>query len=128
MKIDPRSEPRIAWSQPQVASLGLPEAEARAAAGTIRVLRWPFSENAAAQAAGETEGFVKAVVDRKGRILGVTIVGARAGELIGEAQLIYGWEGFPEDVAPLVHAHPTQNEALGEAHLALAGKPLHAHS
>ena len=58
-----------------MASIGLPEAEARAAAGTIRVLRWPFSENAAARAAEETEGFVKAVVDRKGRILGVTIVG-----------------------------------------------------
>ena len=55
-------------------------------------------------------------------------VGDRVGELIGEAQLIYNWEGYPEDVAPLVHAHPTQNEALGEAHLALAGKPLHAHS
>lgn len=82
VKIDPRSEPGISWSQPQVASLGLPEAEARAAAGTIRVLRWPFSENAAAQAAGETEGFVKAVVDRKGHILGVTIVGEHAGELI----------------------------------------------
>ena len=53
---------------------------------------------------------------------------ARVGELIGEAQLIYNWEALPEDVAPLVHAHPTQNEALGEAHLALAGKPLHAHS
>jgi dihydrolipoamide dehydrogenase len=59
---------------------------------------------------------------------GVEIVGARAGELVGEAQLIYNWEAHPEDVAPLVHAHPTQNEALGEAHLALAGKPLHAHS
>ena len=55
-------------------------------------------------------------------------VGDRVGELVGEAQLIYGWEGYAEDVAPLVHAHPTQNEALGEAHLALAGKPLHAHS
>ncbi len=56
------------------------------------------------------------------------LVGSRVGELIGEAQLITGWDAFPEDVAPLVHAHPTQNEALGEAHLALAGKPLHAHS
>ncbi|WP_377845842.1 FAD-dependent oxidoreductase [Bosea sp. UC22_33] len=81
-KIDPGSEPRVAWSQPQVASIGHSEAEARKAAGAIRVLRWPFSENAAAQAAGETEGFVKAIVDRKGRILGVTIVGEDAGEQI----------------------------------------------
>lgn len=82
VKIDPGREPRVVWSCPQVASIGLSEAEARKTAGTIRVLRWPFSENAAAQAAGETEGFVKAIVDRKGRILGVTIVGEEAGELI----------------------------------------------
>ena len=60
--------------------------------------------------------------------VGVHMVGDRVGELIGEAQLIYNWEAHADDVAPLVHAHPTQNEALGEAHLALAGKPLHAHS
>ena len=60
-------------------------------------------------------------------VVGVHLVGDRVGELIGEAQLIYNWEGYPDDVAPLVHAHPTQNEALGEAHLALAGKPLHFH-
>jgi pyruvate/2-oxoglutarate dehydrogenase complex dihydrolipoamide dehydrogenase (E3) component len=82
IKIDPVSEPRTAWCQPQVASIGLTEMQARAKAGAIRVLRWPFSENAAGQAAGETEGFVKAVVDRKGRILGVTIAGDEASELI----------------------------------------------
>ena len=48
-------------------------------------------------------------------MLGVHMVGARVGELVGEAQLIYNWEAFPDDVAPLVHAHPTQNEAIGEA-------------
>ena len=62
-----------------------------------------------------------------GPVVGVHMVGDRVGELVGEAQLIYAWEAHPEDVAALVHAHPTQNEALGEAHLALAGKPLHAH-
>jgi dihydrolipoamide dehydrogenase len=55
------------------------------------------------------------------------MLGARMGEQIGEAQLIVSWEAYPEDVAALIHAHPTQNEALGEAHMALAGKPLHAH-
>ena len=75
-----------------------------------------------------TQGFVKLVRVTDGPVVGVHMVGARVGELIGEAQLIYNWDAFPEDVAPLVHAHPTQNEALGEAHLALAGKPLHAHS
>jgi len=81
-RIDPTSEPRIVWSDPQVATIGLAEAAARAKAGPIRVLRWPFSENAAAQAVSGTEGFVKAIVDRKGRILGATIVGEDAGELI----------------------------------------------
>ncbi len=63
-----------------------------------------------------------------GPVVGLHMVGERVGELVGEAQLIYGWEAHPEDVAPHVHAHPTQHEALGEAHMALAGKPLHAHS
>jgi len=62
-----------------------------------------------------------------GPVVGVHMIGARMGEQIGEAALIVGWEATPDDVAPLLHAHPTQNEALGEAHLALAGKPLHAH-
>jgi dihydrolipoamide dehydrogenase len=54
------------------------------------------------------------------------MIGARVGELIGEAQLAVNWDAHPEDVAPLIHAHPTQNEALGEAFLAISGKPLHA--
>ena len=69
-----------------------------------------------------------AVARSDGPVVGVHMIGARVGELIGEGQLIVNWEAYPEDVASLVHAHPTQNEALGEAHLALAGKPLHAHN
>ena len=76
----------------------------------------------------KTQGFVKLVRVNDGPVVGVHMVGAHVGELVGEAQLIYNWEAFPEEVAQLVHAHPTQNEALGEAFLALAGKPLHAHS
>ena len=60
-----------------------------------------------------------------GPIVGVHIIAGRAGELIAEAQLAVNWEAYPEDIAPFVHAHPTQSEALGEAFLALAGKPLH---
>ena len=70
----------------------------------------------------------KLVRAKDGPVVGLHLVGARVGELIGEAQLIFNWEAYSEDVAALVHAHPTQNEALGEAHLALAGKPLHSHS
>jgi len=75
-----------------------------------------------------TTGFVKLVRQKDGPVVGVHMVGTRMGEQVGEAQLIVNWEAFPEDVAALVHAHPTQNEAMGEAHLALAGKPLHSHS
>ena len=64
------------------------------------------------------------VVD--GPVVGISMIGARVGELIAEAQLAVNWEAHPEDVAPLIHAHPTQSEALGEALLHLAGKPLHA--
>ena len=74
-----------------------------------------------------TAGFVKLVRQKDGPVVGVHMVGARMGEQVGEAQLIVNWEAFPEEVAQLVHAHPTQNEAMGEAHLALAGKPLHVH-
>ena len=75
----------------------------------------------------KTQGFVKLVRQKDGPVVGIHMVGSRVGELVAEAQLIYGWEAYPDDVASLVHAHPTQSEALGEAHLALAGKPLHVH-
>ena len=92
-----------------------------------RDLRYDLGGNGKSQIL-QTQGFVKLVREKDGPVVGVHMVGARVGELIGEAQLIYNWEALPADVAPLVHAHPTQNEALGEAHLALAGKPLHAHA
>jgi len=86
-----------------------------------------ISEQQISQIIGTT-GFVKLVREKDGPVVGVHTIGARMGEQIGEAQLIVNWEAYPEDVAALIHAHPTQNEAMGEAHLALAGKPLHAHS
>jgi dihydrolipoamide dehydrogenase len=76
----------------------------------------------------KTRGFVKLVRRPSGPVVGVHMLGARVSELAAEAQLITNWDAFPEDVAALIHAHPTQSEALGEAHLAMAGKPLHAHS
>ena len=75
-----------------------------------------------------TAGFIKLVRRNNGPVIGVHMIGSRVGEQIGEGQLIVNWEAYPEDVATLVHAHPTMNEAIGEAHLALAGKPLHAHA
>ena len=70
----------------------------------------------------------KVVAAKAGPVLGVHMVGERVGELIAEAQLITNWEALPSEVAQLIHPHPTMSEAVGEAHLALAGKPLHSHS
>lgn len=127
--VDELAIPRVTYSHPEVASVGLDEAAARSAYGDdgVETLTYDLGGNGKSQIL-KTQGFVKLVRRTDGPVVGVHLVGDRVGELIGEAQLIYAWEAHPDDVAPLVHAHPTQNEALGEAHLALAGKPLHAHS
>lgn len=127
--IDEAGIPRVTYSHPEVASVGLDEQAAveRYGADAIETLTYDLGGNGKSQIL-RTQGFVKLVRRKEGPVLGVHLVGDRVGELIGEAQLIYNWEAHAEDVAPLVHAHPTQNEALGEAHLALAGKPLHAHN
>ena len=121
--------PRVTYCEPEIASVGLTEAVAKERYGEQEIdsLTYDLAGNGRSQIL-RTQGFVKLVRRKDGPVVGVHVVGARAGELIGEAQMIYNWEAHPEDVAPYVHAHPTQNEALGEAHLALAGKPLHAHS
>lgn len=127
--IDEAGIPRVTYSHPEVASVGLDEAKARETYGDdgVETVTYDLGGNGKSQIL-KTQGFVKLVRQKDGPVVGVHLVGDRVGELIGEAQLIYSWEAHAEDVAPLVHAHPTQNEALGEAHLALAGKPLHAHS
>jgi dihydrolipoamide dehydrogenase len=125
--IDETGIPRVTYSHPEIASVGLNEDAAREAYGEVETVTYDLGGNGKSQILG-TQGFVKLIRRPDGPVVGVHLVGDRVGELIGEAQLIYNWEAHAEDVAPLVHAHPTQNEALGEAHLALAGKPLHAHA
>ena len=127
--IDEAGIPRVTYSDPEVASVGLTEAKAKEQYGADKVKTYNYNlgGNGKSQIL-KTQGFVKLVRVKDGPVVGVHMVGARMGELVGEAQLIYNWEAFPAEVAQLVHAHPTQNEALGEAHLALAGKPLHAHA
>jgi dihydrolipoamide dehydrogenase len=127
--IDETAIPRVTYSHPEVASVGLDEGKAVELHGAdaVETLSYDLGGNGKSQIL-KTQGFVKLVRLKDGPVLGVHMVGDRVGELVGEAQLIYGWEAHPDDVAPFVHAHPTQNEALGEAFLALAGKPLHAHS
>ncbi len=127
--IDEAGIPRVTYSDPEVASMGLTEAKAKEQYGDDKISTYNYNlgGNGKSQIL-KTAGFIKLVRLNDGPVLGVHMVGARMSELVGEAQLIYNWEAFPEEVAQLVHAHPTQNEALGEAFLALAGKPLHAHS
>ena len=125
--VDELGIPKVTYCEPEVASVGLTEAKAREKYGDVDVVEYNLGGNGKSQILGTT-GFVKLVRQKDGPVVGVHMVGTRMGEQVGEAQLIVNWEAFPEDVAALVHAHPTQNEAMGEAHLALAGKPLHSHS
>jgi dihydrolipoamide dehydrogenase len=126
--IDYDGVPRVTYCEPEVASVGLTEAAAkeRYGADNVESLTYDLAGNGRSQIL-KTAGAVKLVRQKDGPVLGVHIVGSRAGELVSEAQLIYNWEALPSEVAQLIHMHPTQGEALGEAHLALAGKPLHAH-
>ncbi|SNR45990.1 dihydrolipoamide dehydrogenase [Haloechinothrix alba] len=125
--IDEAGIPRVTYCHPEVASVGLSEDEARQRYGSdVTTFTYDLGGNGKSQIL-KTSGAVKLIQAPDGPVVGLHLVGDRVGELIGEAQLIYNWEAFPADVAPLIHAHPTQTEALGEAHLALAGKPLHVH-
>ncbi|WP_438352910.1 dihydrolipoyl dehydrogenase [Microbacterium sp. CJ88] len=119
--------PKVTYSNPEVASVGLSEAQAIETRGADAVVSYEYNlaGNGRSEIIG-TGGIVKVVREKDGPVLGVHLVGARVGELITEGQLAVVWEAHPEDIAPFLHAHPTQSEALGEAFLALAGKPLHA--
>jgi dihydrolipoamide dehydrogenase len=121
--------PRVTYCEPEIASVGLTEAEAKEKFGAenISIYEYNLAGNGKSNILG-TAGVVKLIRQNNGPVIGFHMIGSRAGEQIGEAQLIVHWEAYPEDVAPLIHAHPTMNEAIGEAHLALAGKPLHAHA
>ena len=125
--IDEMGIPRVTYCEPEIASVGYTEAQAKEKFGEIETYDYNLGGNGKSQILA-TQGFVKLVRQKDGPVVGVHMIGARMGEQVGEAQLIYNWEALPSDVAQLIHAHPTQNEALGEAHLALAGKPLHAHA
>ena len=118
--------PRVTYSEPEVASVGLTTAQAKERGHDVVELNYDLAGNGKAQIL-RTAGSIKLVSQKGGPVLGIHMVGARVGELLAEAQLIFNWEATADDVAPLIHAHPTLSEAMGEAHMALAGKPLHAH-
>ncbi|EFQ83446.1 dihydrolipoyl dehydrogenase [Aeromicrobium marinum DSM 15272] len=121
--------PRVTYCEPEIASVGITEPQAKEKYGDdgVEVVEYNLGGNGKSQILG-TAGSIKLVREKDGPIVGVHMIGSRYGEQVGEASLIVNWEAYPEDVAQLLHAHPTQNEALGEAALALAGKPLHSHA
>ena len=126
--IDYDGVPRVTYSDPEVASVGITSAIAAERGIETTEFTYDLAGNGKSQIL-QTQGAAKVIATAGGGpVLGLHLVGARVGELIAEGQLIYNWEATPSDVAQLIHPHPTQSEALGEAHLALAGKPLHVHS
>jgi dihydrolipoamide dehydrogenase len=130
--IDYDGVPRITYSDPEVASVGITSAQAEQRGIMVKEVNYPLGGNGKSVIL-QTQGQAKVIAEAgpdgtAGRVLGIHLVGSRVGELIAEGQLIYNWDAEPEDVAALIHPHPTQSEIIGEAHLALAGKPLHFHA
>jgi dihydrolipoamide dehydrogenase len=125
--VDYDGVPRVTYSHPEVASVGITSKQAKERGYDVIEATYDLAGNGKARILG-TAGAVKVIAAKDGPVLGVHMVGDRVGELIAEAQLITNWEALPAEVAQLIHPHPTMSEAVGEAHLALAGKPLHSHS
>ena len=124
--IDYAQVPRVTYTSPEVASVGLTEPQARQQAGEVVATQYSFRGNAKG-IIHDSDGFVKVVAAKDGEVLGVHVIGPHATDLIAEAQLITAWGALPSEVAALVHPHPTLAEAMGEAHLAAAGTPFHTH-
>jgi dihydrolipoamide dehydrogenase len=126
--IDYDGVPRITYSDPEVASVGITSAIAAERGIETTEFTYDLAGNGKSQIL-QTQGAAKVIATAGGGpVLGIHLVGARVGDLIAEGQLIYNWEALPSEVAQLIHPHPTQSEAIGEAFLALAGKPLHVHA
>ncbi len=121
--------PRVTFCNPEIASVGLNQNIAEETYGkeNVEAVEFNLAGNGKSQMLG-TAGFVKLVRQKDGPIVGFHAIGARMGEQVGEGELMVAWEAHPEDFEGLIHAHPTQNESIGEAVLALAGKPLHTHN
>ena len=123
-EIDYAGIPRVTFSQPEVASVGYTEAQARDRGFEVQTYTFNFAVLAKSTIVGEG-GIVKVVTEPDGgRVLGLHMVGPHVTELIGEGSLIYNWEATPAEVAAIISPHPTLSESIGESFLALAGKPL----
>ncbi|GAC1414577.1 MAG: dihydrolipoyl dehydrogenase [Actinomycetota bacterium] len=125
LPLDYDAMPRCTYCDPEVASVGLTEAQARERGFDVEVRSTGFGHIGKAHVLGNTTGFCKVVAQKGGRILGVHLIGPRVTELLAEAMLSFGWEATASDVATFIHPHPTLSEVFGETALALAGRPLH---
>nr|WP_275587024.1 dihydrolipoyl dehydrogenase [Arcanobacterium pluranimalium] len=127
--IDENNIPKVTFCNPEIASVGLSQKKAEEKYGkeNVETVEFNLAGNGKSQML-KTSGFVKLIREKNGPIVGFSAIGARMGEQVGEGQLMVTWEAFPEDFEGMIHAHPTQNESVGEAILALAGKPLHTHN
>jgi dihydrolipoyl dehydrogenase len=123
-ELDYAGVPRVTFSSPEIASVGLTEAQARERGHEVEVEKLSMQGLGKANILGEG-GTVKLVAQKDGPVLGIHLIGPHVTDLVAEAMLITNWEAIPAEVAALIHPHPTLTEAIGEAHLALAGKPLH---
>jgi dihydrolipoamide dehydrogenase len=116
--------PKVTYCSPEISSVGLTEAQARDRGYDVEVVKENFQAIGKANIVGEG-GIVKLVAEKGGAVLGVHMVGPHVTDLVAEAMLVVNWEAAPAEVAALIHPHPTLSEGVGEAFLALAGKPLH---
>ncbi len=124
--IDYDAIPGVVYTWPEAAAVGRTEEALKEAGIEYAVGRFPFQANSRARCSGETEGFVKILADKRtDRVLGVHILGADAGTMIAEAALAMEFGASAEDIARTCHAHPTLNEAVKEAALAVDGRPIH---
>jgi dihydrolipoamide dehydrogenase len=123
--VDYRAIPLVVYTHPEVASVGMTEAQAREAGIEITVTNHGMKGVGRAQIVGDTGGTVKVVAETGGPIIGATVAGPSAGEMIHELMYAVGWEALPDEAASFIHAHPTLSEGIGETLLSAAGRSLH---
>nr|MDE0501439.1 dihydrolipoyl dehydrogenase [bacterium] len=123
--VDYRAIPRVTYTHPEVAEVGISAADAQAIGMEVQVTKHPFGGVGRALIIGQSQGLVKVVAEKDGPLVGAAVVGPQAGEMIHELMFAVGWEALPEEAAAFIHAHPTLSEAVGETLLSATGRSLH---
>ena len=123
--VDYRVIPRVTYTHPEVAEVGISEAEAKAQGMEVEITKHPFGGVGRALIIGQSQGLVKVIAEKDGPLVGAAVVGPQAGEMIHELMYMVGWEALPDEAAAFIHAHPTLSEAVGETLLSASGRSLH---